>query len=176
MQLIPARGRKLFPVRINPLYERCNLSPRGDGNITSATPVSLATIATYPREGTETLPAKPQRGLSCVATYPREGTETKAPARTLTLASVATYPREGTETRQRSGTSSMVIRCNLSPRGDKNLLSSKDKIGYNEATEFYQSAVTLIRISVRIFYIFPGKGACSPIRWEVIFCIRKPCG
>ena len=55
MQLIPARGRKPPDSgrRTSP-GGRCNLSPRGDGNVAILFPSVNFLDATYPREGTET--------------------------------------------------------------------------------------------------------------------------
>ena len=79
LQLIPARGRKLRRVAIlNEIPNRCNLSPRGDGNFfIAAISSTCLEVATYPREGTETdgWPVECVASWN-VATYPREGTET----------------------------------------------------------------------------------------------------
>ena len=56
LQLIPARGRKRELPLTRSSWSRCNLSPRGDGNSQAAIAVSYnRRVATYPREGTETL-------------------------------------------------------------------------------------------------------------------------
>ena len=56
LQLIPARGRKRHCAGDGAFAPCCNLSPRGDGNSKSHSASPLCSqVATYPREGTETL-------------------------------------------------------------------------------------------------------------------------
>ena len=56
LQFIPARGRKHFLVVHNVVHHNyyCNLSPRGDENITFSIIAAIMGIAIYPRKGTET--------------------------------------------------------------------------------------------------------------------------
>ena len=100
LQFIPARGRK--PVHINAHVQylivaiypregtetvqshvftssrqhRCNLSPRGDGNVERQRFSHDFRVAIYPREGTETSVVSWTYTAFWVAIYPREGTET----------------------------------------------------------------------------------------------------
>ena len=102
----------------------CNLSPRGDGNISSSDSINVRLLVgcnLSPRGDGNNRGDLSKRQIFPVAIYPREGTETMRTMSSHTLSSVAIYPREGTETVQSHVfTSSRQHRCNLSPRGDGN--------------------------------------------------------
>ena len=160
LQLIPARGRKLKIHHdiIPPIFSSCNLSPRGDGNsrcsriFRSAQCCNLSprgdgnsTIAAVffsqyealqliPARGRKPAPSFPARRIQTLQLIPARGRKHRVRSHHGEIAAVATYPREGTETGCSIPSQSHCSRCNLSPRGDRNLLSLEDKIGYNEAT------------------------------------------
>ena len=77
----------------------CNLSPQGDGNVTTAD----------------------EEARKRIATYPRKGTVTQAKALKVAALGIATYPRKGTVTTFQVD---IIIprNCNLSPQGDGNVL------------------------------------------------------
>ena len=169
LQFIPARGRKPFSLKICTdwmdavaIYPRegtetpfvpgtymvtrcCNLSPRGDGNISSSDSINVRLLVgcnLSPRgDGNREVMRQAEREY--VAIYPREGTETISkshiasplwlqfiPARGRKPTHqhhwfcrhppVAIYPREGTETCSHQRARSIPDCCNLSPRGDGN--------------------------------------------------------
>ena len=91
-----------FRQRILPFLSKvcyCNLSPQGDGNTdTSHFSSRSASIAIYPRKGTETFFCAALIIVSTIAIYPRKGTETPFYFHLRALMTIAIYPRKGTET------------------------------------------------------------------------------
>ena len=100
LQLIPARGRKCVGLRSQQRQCCCNLSPRGDGNVNHHLDDRLKLVATYPREGTETL-----SGIPCFPPFNGCNLSPRGDGNTFF------------KTRPMGNQS-----CNLSPRGDGNSL------------------------------------------------------
>ena len=136
MQLIPARGRKLAVIGLLvELLESCNLSPRGDGNGTMRFQTKQSKqLQLIPARGRKRARVGGQFLLDMLKLIPARGRKQQVALFRHAQICVETYPREGTETQAFRALPWGTTCCNLSPRGDKNLLSSKDKIGYNEAT------------------------------------------
>ena len=100
----------------------CNLSPRGDGNNRGdLSKRQIFPVAIYPREGTETMRTMSSHTLSSVAIYPREGTETSSPSASGGKwgKSLQFIPARGRKQRG-DAAGGKRVRCNLSPRGDGN--------------------------------------------------------
>ena len=103
LQFIPARGRKRVGLICGACSINCNLSPRGDENF---------------------LPSRTSKCTQLIAIYPREGTKTGKTGRNLPRTAIAIYPREGTKTSDTRYSRSVMTNCNLSPRGDENLVDA----------------------------------------------------
>ena len=98
LQLIPARGRKHLAAPFHACHASCNLSPRGDGN------VCLDQVAVN----------------LLVATYPREGTETLRSHQTVNSLLRCNLSPRGDGNHLDDRLKLEICRCNLSPRGDGN--------------------------------------------------------
>ena len=136
LQLIPARGRKLDLLQLGRIVVLVATYPR-EG---TETPVKILhqfqqiSLQLIPARGRKPAPSFPARRIQTLQLIPARGRKHRVRSHHGEIAAVATYPREGTETGCSIPSQSHCSRCNLSPRGDRNLLSLKDKIGYNEAT------------------------------------------
>ena len=98
-----------------------------------------------------------------VAIYPREGTETFIAAANAAGVMVAIYPREGTETPGILSRASDSHRCNLSPRGDGNLLLQHNVFFCNGSVAIYprEGTETCLGVSVpqaKRVAIYPREG------------------
>ena len=123
LQFIPARGRKpaLHPRVVGSGENRCNLSPRGDGNREVMRQAEREYVAIYPREGTETISKSHIASPLWLQFIPARGRKpTHQHHWFCRHPPVAIYPREGTETCSHQRARSIPDCCNLSPRGDGN--------------------------------------------------------
>ena len=99
----------------------CNLSPRGDGNREVMRQAEREYVAIYPREGTETISKSHIASPLWLQFIPARGRKpTHQHHWFCRHPPVAIYPREGTETCSHQRARSIPDCCNLSPRGDGN--------------------------------------------------------
>ena len=120
LQFIPARGRKLWRCISLPPGRNCNLSPRGDGNAYTPKASSVMGYCNLSPRGDGNGSEAPRPTNASIAIYPREGTETF-----LFSDLPAGFPLQFIPARGRKLLGDLRDghphqHCNLSPRGDGN--------------------------------------------------------